>query len=74
MLILYKFYTQKAIIEYKPLNDKKLIKFDNNILKLLNQVYDKYPSIFKIEDEFDRMFKIIFQNISNFKSNITYSI
>ena len=47
---LYKFYTQKANIEYK-----KLITFDDNILKILNQVYDKYP-YFHIEDEFDRMF------------------
>ena len=52
---LYKFYTQKANIEYKKLNDKKLITFDDNILKILNQVYDKYP-YFHIEDEFDRMF------------------
>ena len=52
---IYKFYTQKANIEYKKLNDKKLIKFDDNILKILNQVYDKYP-YFHIEDEFDRMF------------------
>ena len=52
---LYKFYTQKANIEYKKLNDKKLITFDDNILKILNQVYDKYP-YFHIEDEFDRMY------------------
>ena len=52
---LYKFYTKKANIEYKKLNDKKLITFDDNILKILNQVYDKYP-YFNIENEFDRMF------------------
>ena len=51
----YKFYTQKANIEYKKLNDKKLITFDDNILKILEQVYDKYP-YFQIENEFDRMF------------------
>ena len=52
---IYKFYCEKANIEYKPLNDKKLIKFDNNILIILDQVYDKYP-YFNIEDEFDRMY------------------
>ena len=51
----YKFYTQKANIEYKKLNDKKLKTFDENILKILEQVYDKYP-YFQIENEFDKMF------------------
>ena len=46
---LYKFYTQKANIKYKKLNDKKLITFDENILKILEQVYDKYP-YFQIEN------------------------
>ena len=56
MLILYiNFIQKKANIPYKPLNDKKLITFDDNILKILNQVYDKYP-YFNIENEFDRMF------------------
>ena len=52
---LYKFYTEKANIEYKKLNDKKLKNFDENILKILEQVYDKYP-YFQIENEFDKMF------------------
>ena len=51
----YKFYTQKANIEYKKLNDKKLKTFDENILKILEQVYYKYP-YFQIENEFDKMF------------------
>ena len=51
----YKFYTQKANIEYKKLNDKKLKTFDKNILKILEQVYYKYP-YFQIENEFDKMF------------------
>ena len=52
---LYKFYTEKANIKYKKLNDKKLITFDEKILKILEQVYDKYP-YFQIENEFDKMF------------------
>ena len=52
---IYKFNTKKANIKYKKLNDKKLINFDENILKILEQVYNKYP-YFKIENEFDRMF------------------
>ena len=52
---IYKFYTKKANIKCKKLNDKKLINFDENILKILEQVYNKYP-YFQIENEFDRMF------------------
>ena len=52
---LYKFYTEKAYIEYKKLNDKKLINFDNNILKILDQVYNRYP-YFQIKNEIDRTF------------------
>ena len=52
---LYKFYTQKANIKYKKLNDKKLINFDDNILQILEKVYDKYPYC-NIEDKFERMF------------------
>ena len=33
----------------------KLITFDDNILKILDQVYNKYP-YFQIENEFDKMF------------------
>ena len=39
---LYKFYSEKANINYKQLNDKKLINFDKNILKILEQVCIKY--------------------------------
>ena len=52
---LYKFYTEKAYIEYKKLNYKKLINFDNNILKILEQVYNRYP-YFQIKNEIDRTF------------------
>ena len=52
---IYKFYCKKANIKYKPLNDKKIFKFDDNILNILNEISDKYP-YFNIENEFDRMY------------------
>ena len=52
---LYNYYCKKYNIEYEPLNNKKLINFDDNIINILNEISDDYP-YFNIEDEFDRMY------------------
>ena len=52
---LYKYYCEKYNIIYEPLNNKKLINFDDNIIDILNKISDVYP-YFNIEDEFDRMY------------------
>ena len=45
----YQYYCNKGDIEYKPLNKSKIIKLDNNIIKILDRVYLKYLHI-KIEE------------------------
>ena len=52
---IYKFYCKKYNIKYIPLNDKKLITFDDNIINILNKISDDYP-YFNIEKEFDKMY------------------
>ena len=52
---LYNYYCKKYNIEYVPLNNKKLINFDDNIINKLYEISDDYP-YFNIEDEFDRMY------------------
>ena len=46
---IYRYYCDKGDIEYKPLNNSKIIKLDDNIIEILNRVYLKYPHI-KIEE------------------------
>ena len=52
---LYNYYCKKYNIEYIPLNNKKLINFDDNIINILNEISDDYP-YYNIEDEFERMY------------------
>ena len=52
---LYNYYCKKYNIEYEPLNNKKLINFDDNIINILNKISNDYP-YYTIEDDFDRMY------------------
>ena len=52
---IYNYYCKKYNIKYTPLNNKKLINFDNNIINILNEISNDYPYL-NIEDEFDRMY------------------
>ena len=52
---IYNYYCKKYNIEYKPLNNKKLINFDDNIINILNEISDEYP-YFNIENDFERMY------------------
>ena len=52
---IYNYCCKKYNIEYEPLNNKKLINFDDNIINILNEISDDYPYL-NIEDEFDRMY------------------
>ena len=45
----YQYYCNKGDIEYKPLTKSKIIELDNNIIKILDRVYLKYPHI-KVEE------------------------
>ena len=46
---IYQYYCNKADIEYKTLNESKIIKLDDSIIQILHKVYLKYPHI-KIEE------------------------
>ena len=46
---IYQYYCIKGDIEYKPLNNSKIIKLDDNIIEILNRVCLKYTHI-KIEE------------------------
>ena len=50
---LYKYYCEKSDIEYKPLINKNYIKLNDNILEIIDKVYNKYPFIVKVEEEYD---------------------
>ena len=50
---LYKYYCEKANIEYKPLIKRNIINLNNEILEILNKIYNKYPYIIKVEEEYD---------------------
>ena len=56
---LYKYYCEKSYIEYKPLINKNVIKLNDNIIKIINKVYNKYPLIKVIENnlyDFDTIY------------------
>ena len=46
---IYQYYCNKGDIEYKPLNNSKIMKLDGSIIQILDKVYLKYPHI-KIEE------------------------
>ena len=51
---LYKYYCEKSQnIEYKPLIKKEVIKLNDNIIEIIDKVYNKYPFIVKVEEEYD---------------------
>ena len=45
----YRYYSNKGNIPYQSLTKSKIIKLDNNIIQILDNVYLKYPHI-KIEE------------------------
>ena len=50
---LYKYYCEKADIEYKDLiNNKNNFKINKNILKIIDEIYEKYKYIEKNEDDY----------------------
>ena len=54
---LYKYYCKKSDIEYKPLNNKNVIELNKNIIEIIDNVYNKYPFIDKVEEyDFDRVY------------------
>ena len=42
---IYKYYCEKSDIEYKPLINKNVIKLNDNIIEIIDKVYNKYPLI-----------------------------
>ena len=51
---LYKYYCEKSQnIEYKPLINKKVIKLNENIIEIIDVIYNKYPFIVKVVEEYD---------------------
>ena len=46
---IYQYYCNKGDIHYIPLNNSKIIKFDDNIIEILDRVYLEYLHI-KIEE------------------------
>ena len=49
---IYNFYCNKSSINYKPiLNNKKIIDFNNDIMKILENNYLEYPHYIKNEDD-----------------------
>ena len=50
---LYKYYCKKADIEYKDLiNTKNNFKVNKDILKIIDEIYEKYKYIEKNEDDY----------------------
>ena len=41
----YQYYCNKNDIEYQSLNNSKMIKLDDNIIQILDNIYLKYPHI-----------------------------
>ena len=49
---LYKYYCEKSNIEYKDIIDtKNNFKLNENILKIIDEVYEKYKYIEKNDDD-----------------------
>ena len=54
---LYKYYCEKSDIEYKPLNNKNVIELNENIIEIIDEIYNKYPFIVKVEEyDFDTIY------------------
>ena len=49
----YQYYCNKRDMHYIALNNSKIIKLDDSIIKILDKVYLKYPHIIKIIEEYD---------------------
>ena len=50
---LYKYYCKKANIEYKDIIDtKNNFKLNEEILKIIDEIYNKYKYVEKNEDEY----------------------
>ena len=50
---IYNFYCDKSLISYQPiLNNKRIINLDDNIIKILEKNYLKYPHFIKNEDDY----------------------
>ena len=47
------YHCEKSDIEYKPLINKNVIKLNENIIEIIDKVYNKYPFIVKVEEEYD---------------------
>ena len=50
---IYKFYSDKSSINYKPiLKNKKIINLNDDIIKILEKNYLEHPHFIKIEDDY----------------------
>ena len=50
---IYKFYRNKSSINYQPIfKNKKIINLNDNIIKILEKNYLKYPHFIKNEDDY----------------------
>ena len=50
---MYKFYCNKSSINYKPIfKNKKIINFNDGIIKILEKNYSLYPHYIKNEDDY----------------------
>ena len=50
---IYNFYCNKSLINYKPIfKNKKIIDLNNDIMKILEKNYLKYPHFIKNEDDY----------------------
>ena len=50
---IYQYYCNKGDIHYQSLNNSKIVKLDDSIIRILDRVYLKYPHIIKIIEEYD---------------------
>ena len=48
----YKFYSNKYSINYKPIFQKKIVNLNDDIIKILEKDYLKYPHYIKNEDDY----------------------
>ena len=50
---IYQYYCNKGDIHYQSLNNSKIVKLDDSIIKILDRAYLKYPHIIKIIEEYN---------------------
>ena len=51
---LYKYYCEKSQnIEYKPLIKRNIINLNNDIIQIIDVIYNKYPFIVKVVEKHD---------------------